>query len=182
MRGGGLDLIYQDSCQISPHRHQKIQTSFEFQLVNICSPGRDFVLANIYLPPFASRSTFLVEFANLVTTLGIDAVNRLIICGDFNLPGIWRNSPNTIDDVCNVTDTISWWGHHDRVMQLSWLYFCGICQMMPLKVWPNTALSCNHQSICMPQLQPLCSAALVPNVLPRRDEGLGKPCAVIEAL
>ena len=23
-----------------------------------------------------------------------------------------------------------------------------ICQMMPLKVWPNTALSCNHQSIC----------------------------------
>ena len=31
------------------------------------------------------------------------------------------------------------------------------------------------------QLQPLCSAALVPNVLPRRDEGLGKPCAMIEA-
>ena len=45
----------------------------------------------------------------------------------------------------------------------------------------NTALGCNHQSICMPQLQPLCSAALVPNVLPRRDEGSGKPCAVIEA-
>ena len=43
-------------------------------------------------------------------------------------------------------------------------------------------LGCNHQSICMPQLQPLCFAALVPNVLPRRDEGLGKPCAVIEAL
>ena len=31
------------------------------------------------------------------------------------------------------------------------------------------------------QLQPLCSAALVPNVLPRRDEGSGEPCAVIEA-
>ena len=33
------------------------------------------------------------------------------------------------------------------------------------------------------QLQPLCSAALVvvPNVLPRRDEGSGKPCAVIGA-
>ena len=41
---------------------------------------------------------------------------------------------------------------------------------------------CNHQSTCMPQLQPLCSAALVPNVLPRRDEGSDKPCAVIEAL
>ena len=43
------------------------------------------------------------------------------------------------------------------------------------------SLGCNHQSICMPQLQPLRSAALVPNVLPRRDEGSGKPCAVIEA-
>ena len=53
---------------------------------------------------------------------------------------------------------------------------------IPLKVWPNTALDCNHQSVCMPQLQPLCSAALVPNVLPQRDEGSGKPCAVIEAL
>ena len=74
----------------------------------------------------------------------------------------------------NVTDTISWRDHHDRVVQLNWLHFCG----MPLKVWPNTALGCNHQSICMPELQPLCSAALVPNVLPRRDEGLGKPCAV----
>ena len=38
------------------------------------------------------------------------------------------------------------------------------------------------QSICIPQLQPLCSAALVPNVLPKRDEGSGKPCAVTEAL
>jgi hypothetical protein len=52
-------------------------------------------LANIYRPPSASKQTFLVEFANLLTTLGMDAVNRLIICGDFNLPG---NSPNTIDD------------------------------------------------------------------------------------
>ena len=42
-----------------------------------------------------------------------------------------------------------------------------------------------------PRLQPsinlhapvtaLCSAALVPNVLPRRDEDSGRPCAVIEA-
>ena len=38
---------------------------------------------------------------------------------------------------------------------------------MPLKVWPNTTLGCNHQSICMPQLQLLCSAALVPMYYPR---------------
>ena len=66
-----------------------------------------------------------------------------------------------------VTDIILWRGHHDRVvMRLNWLYFCGICQMIPLIVWPNTALGCNHQSICMPQLQLFCSAALVSNVLP----------------
>ena len=69
----------------------------------------------------------------------------------------------------------------DRVMQLNWLYFCGICQLIPLKLWPNTVQGWHHQSICMPQLQPLCSAVLVPNVLPWRDEGSGKPCAVIEA-
>ena len=34
-----------------------------------------------------------------------------------------------------------------RCMQLSWLYFCGIC----LKVWPNaTFLGCNHQSSSIP--------------------------------
>ena len=65
-----------------------------------------------------------------------------------------------------VTDTILWQGHHDRVMQLDWRYTCGICQMMPLKVWPNTALGCNHQSICIPQLQPLCSAARYPMYYP----------------
>ena len=34
----------------------------------------------------------------------------------------------------------------------------------------------------MPQLQPLCSASLAPNVLPKRGEGSGEPCAVIDAL
>ena len=48
----------------------------------------------------------------------------------------------------------------DRVMQLNWLYSCGICQLIPLKLWPNTAKGCNHLSTCMPQLQPLRSAAL----------------------
>ena len=34
--------------------------------------------------------------------------------------------------------------------------------MAPLNVWPNTALSCNHQPDCMPH--PLCSAGPVHNV------------------
>ena len=62
-------------------------------------------------------------------------------------------SKPSVDVNVNVTYTISWQGHHDRVMQLNLLYFCGICQMMRLKVWPNTAQGCSHQSILMPQLQ-----------------------------
>ena len=34
--------------------------------------------------------------------------------------------------------TISWQGHLNRVMHLNWLHFCGICRMIPMKVWPNT--------------------------------------------
>ena len=33
-------------------------------------------------------------------------------------------------------------------MQLNQLYSCGICQLKPLKLLPNTALGCNHQSTC----------------------------------
>ena len=40
----------------------------------------------------------------------------------------------------------------------------------------HSFLGCNHQSTCVPQ--PLCSAALVPNLLLRRDEGSGNPSAV----
>ena len=64
-------------------------------------------------------------------------------------------------------------------MHLNWLYFCGICQLIPLKLWPNTVQGCNHQSTCMPQpvttFMFSCSAT---NVLPQRDEGLGKPPVV----
>ena len=53
---------------------------------------------------------------------------------------------------------------------------------IPERVAEHSFLDCNHQTTCMPmQLQSLCSAALVPNVLPRRDEGSGKPCAGIGA-
>ena len=34
----------------------------------------------------------------------------------------WWNGLANILDKCNVTDTISWWGHHDRIMQLNWLW------------------------------------------------------------
>ena len=47
---------------------------------------------------------------------------------------------------------------------------------MSLEMWPNTAIGCNHQSTCMPKLQP-CSCT-DDDVLPRKDEGSGQPNAV----
>ena len=65
-------------------------------------------------------------------------------------------------------------------MQLNWLYFCGICQTMSLNVWPNTAIGCNHPLVCMPQLQPLCSAVLVPMYYPEWMQAWVSPVQLIE--
>ena len=89
------DSIDRDSINVSPRNHNIAHTSFEFQLVNIGLKSRDIVLANIYRPPSSSKLVFLEEFGSLLATLGTDAADRLMICGDFNLPGM---SPDKIDD------------------------------------------------------------------------------------
>ena len=66
---------------------------------------------------------------------------------------------------CNVNDTISWRGHRDRVMQLNWHYFRGICQMMSLRVWPNTDLGCNPVNLHAPVTVFMFSCSWT-NVLP----------------
>ena len=73
---------------------QLTHSSFELQIVNIGLKSRDIVLANIYRPPSSSKPLFFEEFGLLLTNLGTDAVDRLLICGDFNLPG---TSPDKID-------------------------------------------------------------------------------------
>ena len=93
--GGGLAIIHHDSINVSPRNHDFAHTSFELQLVNIGLKSRDIVLANIYRPPPSSKSVFFDEFGLLLTNLGTDAVDCLMICGDFNLPG---TSPDTIDN------------------------------------------------------------------------------------
>ena len=70
-----------------------------------------FWLANIYRPPSSSKSIFLEEFGSLLVTLGTDAADRLMICGDFNLPGI---SPNKIDDdLADLLNSTSFTQHID---------------------------------------------------------------------
>ena len=94
-RGGGLAVIHRDEMNVLPCKHNITHSSFELQLVNIGLKSRDIVLANIYRPPSSSKSIFLEEFGSLLATLGTDAANRLMISGDFNLPG---TSLNEIDD------------------------------------------------------------------------------------
>ena len=45
------------------------------------------------------------------------------------------------------------WAVYDRVIQFNWLYFGDMGQLIPLKLWPNTAQGCNHRPNCIPQVQ-----------------------------
>ena len=92
--GGGLAVIHRDTITVQPRKHKLTHSSFELQIVNIGLKSRDIVLANIYRPPSSSKPLFFEEFGLLLTNLGTDAVDRLLICGDFNLPG---TSPDKID-------------------------------------------------------------------------------------
>ena len=94
-RGGGLAVIHRDTINIQPRKHKINHSSFELQLVYITLQSRDIVLTNIYRPPSSSKSLFFEEFGLLLTNLGTEVVDRLIICGDFNLPG---TSPDTINN------------------------------------------------------------------------------------
>ena len=77
--GGGLAIIHREAINVSSRNHNFVDTSFELQLVNIGLKSRDIVLANIYRPPSSSKSVFLDEFGLLLTNLGTDAVDRLMI-------------------------------------------------------------------------------------------------------
>ena len=117
------DHITKLYINIQPRKHKINHSSFELQLVNITLQSRDIVLANIYRsPPSSSKSLFFEEFGSLLTNLGTEVVDRLIICGDFNLPG---TSPDTIDNgLAELLDSTSFTqfvksptrhdAHHDR--------------------------------------------------------------------
>ena len=108
-RGGGFAVIHLDTINIQPRKHKINHSSFELQLVNIKLQSRDIVLANIYRPPSSSKSLFFEEFGMLLTNLETEVVDRLIICGDFNLPG---TSPDTIDNgLAELLDSTSFTRH-----------------------------------------------------------------------
>ena len=90
-RGGGLAFIHSSLMPAWTIKSNFRPTSFELQLI-----GSVLIkVANIYRPPSLSKPGFIDEFADLLTSIGVGPSERLIICGDFNLPGA---DSTTMDD------------------------------------------------------------------------------------
>ena len=86
--GGGLALIYCNTMSARFVKSRFVPTAFELQLVGLQVGNNLVKIANIYRPPSASKSLFLDEFSELLTSISLGLDERLVVCGDFNLPGI----------------------------------------------------------------------------------------------
>jgi hypothetical protein len=86
-RGGGLALIHSTILPARAIKTNFCPGSFELQLIGLQVGNVLVKVASIYRPPSSSKSTFMVEFAELLTSIGLGENERLVICGDFNLPG-----------------------------------------------------------------------------------------------
>ena len=53
------------------------------------------VISNIYRTPSGSKCIFLTELTDLIMSVGINAVDRFVLCGDFNMPVSDLNSIDT---------------------------------------------------------------------------------------
>lgn len=99
-RGGGLCIIHRDSITVKSHPLQQslIYPSFECQLSTLHVGGSklaadDVIIAVIYRPPSTSVASFVDDLSDLLVKVGdFIAADRLIMCGDFNCPGVVSTS------------------------------------------------------------------------------------------
>ena len=91
----GLALIHRSSIPARPLKLGFNPTSFELQLIGLQVSNVLVKFVNVYRPPGNSKVTFLEEFGELLAEIGLGIGERLVICGDFNMPGVDQNS---IDD------------------------------------------------------------------------------------
>ena len=85
----GLALIYSSKLSVRPRKKLPHPTSFELQAVNIKAGSGHIVVANIYRSPsqINPKSIFVSELEDFISTVGVEAGDRLVLCGDFNMPG-----------------------------------------------------------------------------------------------
>jgi exonuclease III len=85
--GGRLAFIHSTVLPARTIRTDFMPASFELQLVGLQVGNVLVKVENIYRPPSSSKAVFLEEFSELLTSIGLTQNERLVICGDFNLPG-----------------------------------------------------------------------------------------------
>jgi hypothetical protein len=108
-RGGGLAFIHSNELSVRPLKISLSHTSFELQLVGM-QVGKTLVkVANIYRPPSTSKSTFVDEFADLLSDIATGVNDRLVICGDFNMPG--GDATKVDDRLTSLLDTQGYQQH-----------------------------------------------------------------------
>ena len=78
--------------------------SFEYQAVRVSSVSPAVTVINIYRPPNTSITTFCDELVDFLSAV-VASSERLLICGDFNCPGLNPSSINT--DIAVVLDMFS---------------------------------------------------------------------------
>ena len=84
-----LAFIVREDAIVTTHPIQSINSpvTFEKQLLNVRVGNFVLVIANINRPPSSSKKQFIDEFSEFLATL-IQSGDRLMLCRDFNLPGV----------------------------------------------------------------------------------------------
>ena len=99
-------MVYRDTFKVREHMNAAkiIKTIFELHLINIAVDKRTITLANLYRPPSMNLNIFLDELAYFLSaTVDSLAMNRMLLCGNFNCPG---TNGNTVDvSLCSLLDT-----------------------------------------------------------------------------
>ena len=91
----GIAFICRDELSARSIKTRFSPTSFELQLVGLQVNKVLINVASVCRPPDISKAIFIDEFTDLLMTGEQGCNERLIVCGDFNMP---RVEPVTIDD------------------------------------------------------------------------------------
>jgi hypothetical protein len=118
---GGLAVIARDGIKIRPHSLASpfCPTHFELQLVRLGPDSTPIAIANIYRRPSSTGRPnpipeFLDGLADFLSSFAAGAVDRLLICGDVNCPGLVGTS--TIDTELTATQSChESFGHSQHV-------------------------------------------------------------------
>lgn len=123
-RGGGLAFIYSNNMSASLLKSISFQpSSFEVQLISLRIGQVAIKIVIVYRPPSSSVSTFYDEFADLLTMVEQHGSDRLVICGDFNLPGTTSYTVderlNSLLDIRGYQQQVAGPTRHDAVSRIS---------------------------------------------------------------